>query len=139
MTSQLQRDASTRLGFNVRRTMGVAQRLYEGVEIGAEGTAGLITYMRTDSPRVAPEAMAGAREWIASKWVRSICPRSPNVYKGKKDAQDAHEAIRPTDAARTPDSIARYLDRRATEAVQADLAAVCGFADDSRDLRRDHG
>src|SRR5246500_2823301 len=64
ITSQLQRDASSKLGFNVRRTMGVAQRLYEGVEIGAEGTTGLITYMRTDSPRVSPEAIQGAREWI---------------------------------------------------------------------------
>ena len=65
ITSQLQRDAANKLGFNVRRTMGVAQRLYEGVDLGAEGTTGLITYMRTDSPRVAPEAVTGAREWIA--------------------------------------------------------------------------
>ena len=64
ITSQLQRDASSKLGFNVRRTMGVAQRLYEGIDVGAEGIVGLITYMRTDSPRVAPEAIAGAREWV---------------------------------------------------------------------------
>ena len=110
ITSQLQRDAANKLGFNVRRTMGVAQRLYEGVDLGAEGTTGLITYMRTDSPRVAPEAIDGrARVDCASSWARSICPRRPMSYKGKKDAQDAHEAIRPTDAARTPESIARYL------------------------------
>jgi DNA topoisomerase-1 len=109
ITSQLQRDAASKLGFNVRRTMGVAQRLYEGIDVGAEGTVGLITYMRTDSPRVAPEAVTGAREWIAKELGSKYLPDSPNVYKGKKDAQDAHEAIRPTDASRTPESIAKYL------------------------------
>jgi DNA topoisomerase-1 len=109
ITSQLQRDAASKLGFNVRRTMGVAQRLYEGVEIGAEGPVGLITYMRTDSPRVAPEAKVGAREWISKNLGAKYLPATPNEYKGKKAAQDAHEAIRPTDVARTPESIARYL------------------------------
>ncbi len=108
-TSQLQQDASRKLGFNVRRTMGVAQRLYEGVDIGDEGATGLITYMRTDSPRVAPEAKVSAREWIGKHLGAQYLPETPNSYKGKKDAQDAHEAIRPTDAARTPESIARYL------------------------------
>ncbi len=109
ITSQLQRDASTKLGFNVRRTMGVAQRLYEGVDLGAEGTTGLITYMRTDSPRVAPEAITAARAWIGKELGNQYLPDSPNVYKGKKEAQDAHEAIRPADPARTPESLARYL------------------------------
>ncbi len=109
ITSQLQRDASSKLSFNVRRTMGVAQRLYEGIDLGAAGTTGLITYMRTDSPRVAPEAIASAREWIGKQLGEKYLPATPNVYKGKKAAQDAHEAIRPTDAARTPESIARYL------------------------------
>ncbi len=109
ITSQLQRDASTKLGFNVRRTMGVAQRLYEGIDLGAEGTTGLITYMRTDSPRVAPDAIQAAREWVGKQLGAKYLPETPNVYKGKKDAQDAHEAIRPTDASRTPESIARYL------------------------------
>jgi DNA topoisomerase I len=109
ITSQLQRDASNKLGFNVRRTMGVAQRLYEGVDVGAEGTVGLITYMRTDSPRVAPEAKVAAREWVAKNLGPQYLPATPNEYKGKKAAQDAHEAIRPTDASRTPESIARYL------------------------------
>ena len=109
ITSQLQRDAAGKLGFNVRRTMGVAQRLYEGVDVGPEGTVGLITYMRTDSPRVAPEAVAGAREWIGKQLGAKYLPASPNQYRGKKAAQDAHEAIRPTDVARTPESIARYL------------------------------
>src|SRR5579859_1463077 len=109
ITSQLQRDAASKLGFNVRRTMGVAQRLYEGIDIGADGTTGLITYMRTDSPRVSPEAVQGAREWIKKQLGAQYLPGSPNDYKGKKDAQDAHEAIRPSDASRTPESIARYL------------------------------
>jgi DNA topoisomerase I len=109
ITSQLQRDAANKLGFNVRRTMGVAQRLYEGVDLGDEGTTGLITYMRTDSPRVSPEAVTGAREWIGKELGSQYLPETPNTYKGKKDAQDAHEAIRPTDAARTPESIARFL------------------------------
>ena len=109
ITSQLQRDASTKLGFNVRRTMGVAQRLYEGIDLGAEGTTGLITYMRTDSPRVAPDAILAARDWVAKQLGAKYLPEAPNAYKGKKDAQDAHEAIRPTDASRTPESVARYL------------------------------
>ena len=109
ITSQLQRDASTKLGFNVRRTMGVAQRLYEGIDLGAEGTTGLITYMRTDSPRVSPDAIQEAREWIRKQLGAKYLPDAPNVYKGKKDAQDAHEAIRPTDASRTPESLAKYL------------------------------
>jgi DNA topoisomerase-1 len=109
ITSQLQRDASSKLGFNVRRTMGVAQRLYEGIDVGAEGTVGLITYMRTDSPRVSPEAKVAAREWILKQLGPQYLPETPNEYRGKKDAQDAHEAIRPTDASRTPESIARYL------------------------------
>jgi DNA topoisomerase I len=108
ITSQLQRDAASKLGFNVRRTMGVAQRLYEGVDIGGE-TTGLITYMRTDSPRVSPEAIAGARAWIEKELGAHYLPKTPNVYQGKKAAQDAHEAIRPSDPARTPESIARYL------------------------------
>ena len=109
ITSQLQRDASNKLGFNVRRTMGVAQRLYEGVELGSEGAVGLITYMRTDSPRVAPEAKVAAREWILKEMGPKYLPETPNSYKGKKDSQDAHEAIRPTDAARTPESLSRFL------------------------------
>ncbi|MGD0735816.1 MAG: type I DNA topoisomerase [Terracidiphilus sp.] len=109
ITSQLQRDASTKLGFNVRRTMGVAQRLYEGIDLGAEGTTGLITYMRTDSPRVAPDAIQAAREWVGKNLGSRYLPDAPNQYKGKKDAQDAHEAIRPTDPSRTPESVARYL------------------------------
>jgi DNA topoisomerase-1 len=109
-TSKLQQDASSRLGFNVRRTMGVAQRLYEGVEIGKEGTVGLITYMRTDSTRVAPDAIVEAREYIG-KLGKQYLPEKANEYAGKKQeqAQDAHEAIRPTRVDFTPDAIRASL------------------------------
>jgi DNA topoisomerase-1 len=110
ITSKLQQDASSKLGFNVRRTMGVAQRLYEGVEIGKEGTVGLITYMRTDSTRVSPDAIAEAREFIA-RLGKDYLPAKPNEYAGKRQAQaqDAHEAIRPTRVDFTPESIRASL------------------------------
>ncbi|MDQ2832937.1 MAG: type I DNA topoisomerase [Acidobacteriota bacterium] len=109
-TSKLQQDAAGRLGFNVRRTMGVAQRLYEGVEIGSEGTVGLITYMRTDSTRVSADAIQDAREFVG-KLGPQYLPAKPNEYAGKKQAQaqDAHEAIRPTSVKYTPESIRKYL------------------------------
>lgn len=108
-TSKLQQDAAGRLGFNVRRTMGVAQRLYEGLEIGTEGTVGLITYMRTDSTRVSPDAIAEVREYIGTKLGGAYLPTKENSYKSKKDAQDAHEAIRPTHVEFVPDEIRKYL------------------------------
>ena len=83
--------------------------LYEGVDLGAEGTTGLITYMRTDSPRVAPEAIAGAREWVASSWAKSICPPTPNATRARRTRRMRTKPSGPTDAARTPESIARYL------------------------------
>ena len=109
-TSKLQQEAAGRLGFNVRRTMGVAQRLYEGIELGKEGTVGLITYMRTDSTRVSPDAITEVRDYIG-KLGPQYLPGKPNEYAGKKQAQaqDAHEAIRPTSVKFTPDSIRRYL------------------------------
>ncbi|MGI4829867.1 MAG: type I DNA topoisomerase [Janthinobacterium lividum] len=108
-TSKLQQDAAGRLGFNVRRTMGVAQRLYEGVEVGSEGTVGLITYMRTDSTRMSPDAIKEVRDWVGSKLGDKYLPKSENVYKTKADAQDAHEAIRPTNFNFTPDDMRKYL------------------------------
>ena len=108
-TSKLQQDAAGKLGFSVKRTMGVAQRLYEGIEVGAEGTIGLITYMRTDSTRVSPDAIAGTREWIASQLGPQYVPAKPNDFKSKKDAQDAHEAIRPTHPEMSPESIRQHL------------------------------
>ena len=109
ITSKLQQDAAGRLGFNVRRTMGVAQRLYEGVDLGKDGTVGLITYMRTDSTRVSDDAVKEAREYVHGKLGPKYLPEKPVAYKGKNDAQDAHEAIRPTHVEYTPESIRAYL------------------------------
>jgi len=108
-TSQLQQQAAGRLGFNVRRTMGVAQRLYEGIELGSEGTVGLITYMRTDSTRMSPDAIAEVRAWVGKKFGDKYLPTTENVYKSKKEAQDAHEAIRPTSISFVPDEVRKYL------------------------------
>jgi DNA topoisomerase I len=107
-TSKLQQDASRQLGFNVKRTMGVAQRLYEGVEIGGDAV-GLITYMRTDSTRVAPEAIQSVRGWIGERLGKQYLPDVPNTFKSKKDAQDAHEAIRPSNPELHPDDIRKSL------------------------------
>jgi DNA topoisomerase I len=108
-TSKLQQDSSRKLRFSVKRTMMIAQRLYEGIELGEEGLVGLITYMRTDSTRVSNDALAEVREMIGSNYGPDFLPASPNVFKSKKDAQDAHEAIRPTSALRQPDSVKQYL------------------------------
>ena len=109
ITSTLQQESARKLRFSVKRTMGLAQRLYEGVEIGTEGALGLITYMRTDSVRVSGEALAEVRKFIPERYGEGYLPASANFYKGKKDAQDAHEAIRPTSVYHTPESIAKYL------------------------------
>ncbi len=109
ITSKLQQDAAGRLSFNVRRTMGVAQRLYEGVDLGKDGTVGLITYMRTDSTRVSDDAVKEARAYVSGKLGEKYLPKEPVAYKGKNDAQDAHEAIRPTHVEYTPESIRAYL------------------------------
>ena len=108
-TSKLQQDSSRKLRFSVKRTMMIAQRLYEGVEIGDEGLVGLITYMRTDSTRVSAEAITEVREYIAEQYGANYLPDSPNTYKEKKEAQAAHEAIRPTSAMRHPDQVKQYL------------------------------
>ncbi|MBS0151874.1 MAG: type I DNA topoisomerase [Nitrospira sp.] len=111
ITSRLQQEASRKLHFSPKKTMTLAQQLYEGIEIGAEGATGLITYMRTDSPRISNEAMADAREVIQSRFGAEYLPATPNVYKTSKAAQEAHEAIRPTSAARDPESIRQYLEQ----------------------------
>jgi DNA topoisomerase-1 len=109
-TSTLQQAASSRLGFSAVRTMQVAQRLYEGMDIGGE-TAGLITYMRTDGVQMAPEALAEARKAIAKEFGDKYLPEKPRYYSVKaKNAQEAHEAIRPTDFSRTPNAMRKYLD-----------------------------
>jgi DNA topoisomerase-1 len=108
-TSKLQQDASRKLRFSVKRTMALAQRLYEGVELGDEGSVGLITYMRTDSVRVSNEALTEVREMILGNYGQGYLPEQPNFYKSRKAAQEAHEAIRPTSALRHPDGIKKYL------------------------------
>ncbi len=108
-TSKFQQDASRKLRFSVKRAMMIAQRLYEGVDLGEEGTVGLITYMRTDSTRVSNEAVGEVRELIAKEYGKEFLPESPNTYKSKKEAQEAHEAIRPSSAARHPDLVKQYL------------------------------
>ena len=110
ITSTLQQEASRKLGFTARRTMLVAQQLYEGLDMGEQGQVGLITYMRTDSTRVAAEAVAEARDYIVSTYGPDFLPASPKVYSKKKGAQDAHEAIRPTSIMRHPDKVAGRLD-----------------------------
>jgi DNA topoisomerase-1 len=111
ITSQLQQAAARRLGFAVRRTMQIAQRLYEGREIPGRGSFGLITYMRTDSPRVSNDALAAVREHIAARYGSGpdVLPESPRFFKGKRDVQDAHEAIRPTDLSLPPEEVAKHV------------------------------
>ncbi|MFN7925056.1 MAG: type I DNA topoisomerase [Bryobacteraceae bacterium] len=109
ITSTLQQEAARKLRFSVKRTMALAQRLYEGVELGDQGLVGLITYMRTDSVRVSNEALAEVREMIPQRFGPAYLPAQPNFYKGKKDAQDAHEAIRPTSVLNTPEVVEKFL------------------------------
>src|SRR5574344_2240454 len=111
ITSTLQREASSKLGYGVSKTMQVAQKLYEGIDIGADGPVGLITYMRTDSVRISDDAQAAAKVFITESYGEDYYPQTPNNYvKGKgKNVQDAHEAIRPSYIDKTPDSIKQYL------------------------------
>jgi DNA topoisomerase I len=111
ITSKLQQEASRKLGFAVKKTMMLAQKLYEGVELGAEGSVGLITYMRTDSTRVSEAALSEVRDFIGKQYGPDYLPEKAVHYRSKKDAQDAHEAIRPTEIGRTPDSLASFLNK----------------------------
>jgi DNA topoisomerase I len=111
ITSKLQQEAFKKLRFSVKKTMQVAQRLYEGVDLGADGSVGLITYMRTDSVRVANDALEAVRGRIADTYGEDYLPEKPNFYKSKKDAQDAHEAIRPSYMERDPESIKKFLGK----------------------------
>jgi DNA topoisomerase-1 len=110
-TSKLQQEAARKLRFTAKKTMLVAQQLYEGIEIGAEGASGLITYMRTDSTRIAPEAVKEARDYILAKYGPEYLPASPPRYASQKKAQEAHEAIRPTSLTRDPESVKGFLDK----------------------------
>lgn len=110
-TSKLQQEAARKLGFTAKKTMTLAQQLYEGVEIGEEGPVGLISYMRTDSTRISNEAIEAARKFINEKYGSEYLPQKPNIYKTKKKSQDAHEAIRPTYLKYTPESVKKHLSR----------------------------
>ena len=101
----------------------LAQKLYEGVELGAEGSVGLITYMRTDSTRVSEAALNEVRDFIGEQYGPAYLPEKAVHYRSKKDAQDAHEAIRPTEVTRTPDSLAQYLNKDELRLYRLDLAA----------------
>jgi len=109
-TSKLQQAAYNRLRYTAKRTMSLAQKLYEGVELGDEGSVALITYMRTDSVNVSQDALAQVREMIPERFGSNYLPEKPNYYKSKKDAQEAHEAVRPTDAMRAPEDVRKYLE-----------------------------
>lgn len=111
ITSKLQQEASRKFKWPVKKVMMVAQELYEGIEIGEEGSVGLITYMRTDSVRISQQALEDARGFIQQEYGNEYLPGHANFYKNKKSVQDAHEAIRPTSASRTPDSIKQFLNR----------------------------
>jgi DNA topoisomerase-1 len=111
ITSQLQQEAWRKLRFTAKKTMSIAQRLYEGVELGQEGPVGLITYMRTDSVRVAPEALAAVRQFIQEKFGADSLPEKPNFYKSRKTAQEAHEAIRPTSMQYEPERVKSFLTK----------------------------
>jgi DNA topoisomerase-1 len=109
-TSKMQQEAYNKLRFSAKRTMVLAQQLYEGIELGSEGSVGLITYMRTDSVRVSADAINDVRSHIQSSFGSSYLPERPNFYKSKKEAQEAHEAIRPSDVTRTPEELKRFLN-----------------------------
>ena len=111
ITSTLQQEAGRKLGFTAKKTMAVAQQLYEGIDLGAEGAKGLITYMRTDSVRVAREAQAEAREWITARLGLEYVPEAPPAYRSRGSAQEAHEAIRPSEVRLEPRSVARFLSK----------------------------
>jgi DNA topoisomerase-1 len=111
ITSKLQQEGSRKLRFTPKKTMMLAQQLYEGIELGEEGPVGLITYMRTDSTRVSADAQQEALDFISKKYGRDYVPDPPNLYKSKKSAQDAHEAIRPTSLSHHPDEIKSFLTK----------------------------
>ena len=111
ITSTLQQEASRKLNFSPKKTMMIAQRLYEGLPVGSRGTVGLITYMRTDSTKFSVEATDAIRDYIVNRYGDKFCPKEPNVYKSKKSAQEAHEAIRPTDVTIVPSEIKEYLEK----------------------------
>jgi len=135
ITSRLQQASR----FPVKKTMMIAQQLYEGIELPGEGAVGLITYMRTDSTRVSEEAITDVREHVGRKFGPDYVPEKPNFYKTKKDAQDAHEAIRPTSMQWDPGTVRAHLTADQYYLYPPDLEPLRSLADASRDLRRHDG
>jgi len=137
-TSQLQQAASVRLGFRPKKTMMLAQQLYEGVEVGAEGSIGLITYMRTDSFRIAEEALTECRALIGQRFGERYLAGEPRRYRSRRGAQEAHEAIRPADAARAPESLAAHLtpDQLKLYRLIWERFVACQMADAEYDVTR---
>jgi len=120
VTSKLQQEAARKLGFQPKRTMQLAQQLYEGIELGDEGSVGLITYMRTDSTRVSADALSSVRQFIQGQYGKNYLPHKANTYRSKKGAQDAHEAIRPTSMEYTPQRVRRFLRRDGACVIRSD-------------------
>jgi DNA topoisomerase I len=110
ITSKLQQESANRLGFTAKKTMTLAQRLYEGVELGDEGQVALITYMRTDSTRLSDDAVKAVREFIGERYGKEYLPEDPVVFKSRKSAQDAHEAIRPTSLDYPPEKVKSFIE-----------------------------
>ena len=126
----MQQEASRKLSMTPRRTMAIAQQLYEGVDIEGEGTVGLITYMRTDSLRISEEAIAAAKEFIVGRYGQQYYPaKGANHYKAKASAQDAHEAIRPSNVNWTPEMLKKGPHRRAVSSVPSGVEPLCGLPD----------
>ena len=130
-TSTMQQEASRKLSMTPRRTMAIAQQLYEGVDIEGEGTVGLITYMRTDSLRISEEALAAAKTFIMGRYGEHTIAQT-HRYKAKAGAQDAHEAIRPSNVNWTPEHAEKGPDRRAVPALPPGVEPVCGLPDGQR-------
>jgi len=128
ITSTLQQEAYRKLNFTARRTMRVAQQLYEGLAIGKEGIVGLISYIRTDSTRVSPEIQQQARTFIAQKYGAEFVSPQPRLYASAKKAQDAHESIRPTSVLREPDSVKDLLTSEQFRLYRLIWEAFCGLA-----------
>jgi DNA topoisomerase-1 len=126
MTSTLQQDASRRLRFTAKKTMTVAQQLYEGIELGGEGSVGLITYMRTDAVRVSGQAVEAVRKYIEGRFGPDYLPAKPRFFATKKSAQGAHEAIRPTSIGRTPESVREHLSRDQLRLYELIWERFCG-------------
>ena len=138
-TSTLQQEAAKKLGFGSKRTMRIAQDLYEGIELGAEGAVGLITYMRTDSTRVSEDAATAARTYLRTLFGKEYLAAGAAAVRraARQNAQDAHEGVRPTDPTRRPEHVQKYLTRRPVQALPARLAALHGVADGAGRVRHD--